>query len=306
MELPKECITALGATWTRAYHYAHDEPTIFDDPFAHLMLTESEKEYFEAGRFERLKCIDPILAESCSDRETILKCFMRAAADPAEQLSRARYTEDRLKEAVHQGIRQYVIVGAGMDTFAFRHPDLSKKLQVFEIDRPSVQTFKHLRISEAGLEPPSNMHFVPVDFGEENLDTALMRTTHIPQEPTFFSWMGVVHYLEKELIITTLRAMRRVAASGSQLTFDYIDLNAFDTEKASRAMQEMLNHLHHRVGDPVRTGFAPEKLGKELADSGFQLQENCSPQMIEDLYFKERTDGYHATEHIHFARAVVE
>ncbi len=93
-------------------------------------------------------------------------------------LCRARYSEDNLKEAVKQGMQQYVILGAGMDTFAFRHPELLEQLQVFEVDHPATQAFKRQRIAELGWEKPSNLHFVTVDFTQENLATALKRSSY--------------------------------------------------------------------------------------------------------------------------------
>jgi methyltransferase (TIGR00027 family) len=305
VEPHRESRTALSAAYVRAFHYAHDTPRIFDDPVAHLMLTESEEEFFSARRVERLRWLDPTLAESCADRFAIDRCFMREAAAPAEMLSRARYAEDRLEEAVRQGVRQYVLVGAGMETFAFRRPDLNQHLQVFEIDRPAAQAFKRQRLAEAGLEPPANLHFVPVDFTQENVDTALVRSAHDPQMPTFFSWLGVTMYLDHDTSVATLHAMRRVATPGSHLVFDYFDPNAFDPDRASRPIQELFRSVRS-VGEPMRMGFDPDTLETELSRIGFRLRENLSPQEIGARYFQGRTDGYHATEHAYFAWAVVE
>ena len=108
-------------------------------------------------------------------------------------LGRSRYTEDSLEKAVEQGVKQYVILGAGFDTFAFRCPEILEKLQVYEVDHPATQAFKRSRLAEAGWELPPQLHFVPVDFEQESLAEALTRSSYDPQAPSFFSWLGVTY-----------------------------------------------------------------------------------------------------------------
>lgn len=102
-------------------------------------------------------------------------------------VSRARYAIDCLEEAVRQGVKQYVILGAGMDTFAFRRPEMLEQLQVFEVDHPAKQDSKRHRLAELGWKQPAQLHFVPVDFTQENLATALTRTSYDPQKLSFFT-----------------------------------------------------------------------------------------------------------------------
>lgn len=198
---------------------------------------------------------------------------MRAHAGPATVISRSRYAEDILAEVVKHGVGQYVLVGAGMDTFAFRRPDL----QVFEVDHTASQTFRRQRLAEAGLTAPLNLHFVAADLAQENLVTA---------------------------IDETLRAIRRVAALGSHPVFTYLDPDAFDPQKAAARIRLMLENVR-AYGESPRSGLNPHTLETELAHLGFRLLENLPPHDIEAGYFQGRMDGYHAPEHEHFAWAVV-
>jgi methyltransferase (TIGR00027 family) len=302
MAIHQESRSALSAASVRAYHHTHDSPKIFDDPVAPLLLTAEEEEFFANVRVERLKRLDPVLAESRPDRSITIGEYMRVSADAVEMLSRARYAEDQLTEAVNNGVRQYVSIGAGMDSFAFRQHDLNQYLQVFEIDRPSAQAFKIKRLKEVGLKLPMNLHFVPVDFTQENIDVALKRSVHNPQVPTFFGWLGSIPYLDSDTVWGTMRAIKEVATQQSQLVFDYIDVDGFDPAKAAPRMQELVAHL--RRVEPLCCGFEPEALAIDLERLGWHIREHLSPSEIEARYFSERTDGYHATEHVHFVSAM--
>jgi methyltransferase (TIGR00027 family) len=297
-------MTALSALWVRAYHHGHDAPKMFDDPVAHLLLTPAEWELFETRSIERLTRLDPALAQSGSDRHAQVQCYMRAWPAPAEMLARARYAEDKLTEAIDEGVGQYVLVGAGMDTFAFRRPDLTQRLRVFEVDRPAAQAFKRQRLAAVGLELPPHLHFVPADLDQEDLATALARSGYDPRVPAFFGWLGVTMYLDRDTTLATLRAIRSVAVGGTQVVFDYLDTDAFDPNRASKRVQALLD-VRRLSGEAMRSGFDPGTLGTELGRIGFRLREHCNPQEIEARYFQGRTDGYHATEHAHFAWAEV-
>jgi methyltransferase (TIGR00027 family) len=220
--------------------------------------------------------------------------------------SHARYAEDALEKAVRQGVKQYVILGAGMDTFAFRRPEMMKHLEVFEVDHPSTQKFKLHQLAELGWKHPAKLHFIPIDFTKESLVTALTSlSSYEPKVKSFFNWLGVTPYLPHKDVLATLRFIADVAPVGSSLVFDYLDTDAFIPEKSSPQMQKSLEYLR-KIGEPMITGFNPLTLGEELASLGFSLQENLSPADIEKRYFKGRTDGYHAYEYGHFACAVVE
>lgn len=304
MEENRGSLTALITAYSRAYHATHDSPKIFDDFLAHDLFTEEERTFLGRSLAEFLKFTEPERAASCPDQASALAWVMRTHTAPVT-LSRSRYTEDTLETAVQKGVRQYVILGAGMDTFAFRRPDLVAQLGVFEVDHPDTQAFKRQRLADLGWERPSQLHFVPVDFAHESLATALKRSAYDPQRLSFFSWLGVTHYLTRDEVFATLRAIAEVSPAGSTVIFDYQDADALDPQKASRRVQ-VGQEAARRAGEPMQTGFDPLRLGADLEGLGLRLKENLGPADIEERYFKGRTDGYHAFEHAHFAWAVSE
>jgi methyltransferase (TIGR00027 family) len=305
MEANQVSITARGTAFMRAYHAAHDHPKIFDDFLAHQMITEEERRAAEERHLKAFERFDPGRAASCPDRAKALACWMQTGTALSTIVSRARYTEDNLANLVRrQEVEQYVILGAGMDTFAWRRPDLLERLKVFEVDHPATQAHKRQRLREAGLKYPVQLHFIPVDFSRENLATTLRRSAYDPQAPSFFSWLGVTYYLSREAVFATLRAIAAIALSGSTVIFDYMDADAFVPGKASRRMQ-FLMEIVKRVGEPMLTGFDPANLGTDLAPLGLRLHEELGPADIQRRFFEGRQDGYHAGEHAHFAWAEI-
>jgi len=303
MEDNKVSRTALMMAYIRAYHAAHDAPKIFDDFLAHHFLPDEAVTYIEQFLANSLHSLDPARAALCPDKETALAWVMRSMG-ASFILSRARYTEDALEEAVTQGVRQYVILGAGMDTFAFRRPEMLEQLRVFEVDHPATQNYKCSRIAGLGWQQPAQLHFVPVDFTRENLTAALKRSPFDTEALSFCSWLGVTYYLPCEAVFATLGAFADAAPAGSTIVFDYFHRDAFDPERVSKRKQWGINAARQE-GEPPVTGFDPSALAAELADLGLGLQENLSPADIQERYFRGRADGYYASEHVHFALAVV-
>jgi len=271
------------------------------------MYSQEDHDQFDRNLAEMAGMLDgiaPDLAASALDQETALACVIQLLHGPVT-LSRSRYTEDRLEEAIRQGVKQYVLLGAGLDTFAFRRPDILKVMQVFEVDHPVTQAMKRARIALAGWDVPPQLHFVPVDFNQESLADALRRSSYNPHTLSLFSWLGVTYYLTREVVYATLKTITRIAPVGSTIIFDYMDADAFIPEKAARRIQ-LMQHGARRVGEPMKTGFDPQTLADDLNRVGLSLQENLSPSDIEGRYFQGRTDRYHAFEHVHFARATVQ
>ncbi|MHB8066684.1 MAG: class I SAM-dependent methyltransferase [Desulfobaccales bacterium] len=296
--------TAMGTAFMRAYHAAQDRFPVFEDLLAQRLLTAEEYRTSEERHLRAFQVFHPDQAAAYPDREEALARWMQNAGAPAIVLGRARFSEELLEQAVKEGVRQYVILGAGMDTFAWRRPDLLAHLEVFEIDHPSTQTHKRQRLREVGLEPPAHLHFLPVDFGEDNLAAALQRSAYDKEAPTFFSWLGVTYYLPRGAICSTWRAISEAAPPGSAVVFDYLDTDAYDPARVSRRVQIMME-IVTRVGEPMITGFDPAALAADLAREGLRLQENLDPGAIQERFFKGRSDGYHACEHAYFAWAQV-
>ena len=304
MEANQVSKTAMGTAFMRAYHAAHDHPKIFDDFLAHHLITKEEYGESEARHRKAFQKFDPERAATYSDERLALAHWMQNAGAPAIVLARARYAEDHLEKAVREGVRQYVILGAGMDTFALRRPDLVKHLQVFEVDHPATQAHKRQRLVNASRRLPAQLHFVPVDFSQENLAEALKRSAYDPQAPSFFSWLGVTYYLSREALFATFSAIAGVAPPGSTVIFDYLDTEAFIPERVARRVSIMIE-IVKRVGEPMITGFDPGTLADELEQVGLRLNEDLGPADIQGRFFEGRQDGYHACEHARFAKVEV-
>jgi methyltransferase (TIGR00027 family) len=304
MEKSTVSATALITAFARAYHATHDTPKIFDDYLAGEILTEDECIFFGKNLAEALKFFNPELAASNPDQKTALDWVMKVQNAPIT-ISRARYTEDCLGLAIKQGVEQYIILGAGMETFAFRKPELMERLHVYEIDHPATQTFKQQRLAELGWEIPDRLEFVPADFSKEKLAVVLKRSSYDPEKCSFFSWLGVTYYLSEDIVWDTLCSIGTIASKGSSVVFDYIDTEGFDPGKAAKRMQ-LMQAIVQRVGEPMKANFDPYTLGNDLENIGLRLEENLSPTEIEERYFNNRADGYHAFEHVHFAWAAVD
>lgn len=297
-------ITALVTAYCRAYHASHDEFKIFDDSLVGKMFSDAECKFFNQNLAGLLKVINLQLAATDPDAASALAYVMQNHSGPIT-LSRSRYAEDCLEQAINQGVRQYVILGAGLDTFAYRHPDLLEKVQVFELDHPDTQAMKVERLRLLGIEMPTQLHFVPIDFTKESFTEALLSSRFDPHQLSFFSWLGVTYYLSQEIFYSVLGAIAQLAAKGSTVVFDYMELDAFDPQKASRRVQ-LLQAIASQTGEPMKSGFNPIDLPQELNTFGLYLLEDLNPPEIEKRYFQNRSDGYHAFEQVHFARAVVE
>jgi methyltransferase (TIGR00027 family) len=196
-------------------------------------------------------------------------------------ITRTRYAEDALQAAVSRGIRQYVLIGAGFDSFALRRPAFSAELQIFEIDFPATQALKIERIKHCGVSLADSVHFIAADLSHESIAAALARSPFERDRLSFFSWLGVTMYLKHEANLATMRSIASCAPAGSELVFTYLDARLF------QAQSESFRELEQRVaavGEPFLSGFDPATLGAALADCGLDL--------IEDLHGTEVAARY--------------
>lgn len=165
-------LTSIVTAYMRAYHSKYAANKIFDDFLAYDLIPGDKRELIEQY-FVLDKQLNTPESKSGSDSTNVLPSLKKTSII----ICRARYTEDTLEKAVNQGVKQYVILGAGLDTFAFRRPDLMEQLEVFEVDHPATQGFKLNRIAELGWKHPVKLHFVPVDFTKESLENVLSRSS---------------------------------------------------------------------------------------------------------------------------------
>lgn len=290
--------TALVCAYLRACHARDDEPKIFNDFLAYQLIPAEKKALIEQRLLKRLQNKNPEYASSFPDQETAIRCVARALNNRNTLLSRSRYAEDALDLSLATGIRQYVILGAGFDTFAFRRAETLGDLQVFEVDHPSTQEFKKSRIAELGWKVPAQLQFVPMDFIKDQLKTALRQSTYDCRIKGFFSWLGVTMYLDHDEVFATLRSIVEIAPAGSVVVFNYLDMEAFDTLNEDSRMKELMAMTQH-VGEPMKTGFFPGDMPANLKKSGLRLLEDLNADAIKQRYSQ-------GNRFAHFVQAKVE
>jgi methyltransferase (TIGR00027 family) len=245
--------TALRVAIRRAAHQLADPPPVLDDPISDL---------------------DRAMEKVARD----FRAYMAA---------RSRFVEDKLAEAVAEGVTQYVVLGAGLDTFAYRNPFPS--LRVFEVDFPATQEWKRDLLARAGIAVPESLTFVALDFEHKALAVGLAEAGFDARKPAYFGWLGVVPYLTMEAFIATLRDVVRLP-EGTAITFDYVFPPASLTPKR-RAIFDRLAQRVSVAGEPFRLFFTPVELERELHALGFQRIEQTDTDRLNDLYFQNRPDG---------------
>jgi methyltransferase (TIGR00027 family) len=201
--------------------------------------------------------------------------------------TRSRFAEDELAEAVKNGIRQYVLLGAGLDTFAYRNPH--RNLQVFEVDFPATQEWKRSLLSEARIPVPSNLTFAPLDFEHRTLGEGLTDAGLDMRSPAFFGWLGVVPYLSIDAFRATIATIARLDAP-TAVTFDF-GISPELLGPRARAAFDMLSARVAAAGEPFKLFFRPEDLKAELVSAGFTRVELFGADDLNARYFANRTDG---------------
>jgi len=256
--------TALGAAVLRALHQVIDHPRILDDPLAVPVLGEGVR----------------ALQAAADRQEHGLRAFIAL---------RSRYAEDRLAAAVENGVRQYVVLGAGLDTFACRNPHAARGLRVFEVDHPATQRWKRAQMDAVGIPLPPSLTFAPVDFETQDLSEQLRGAGFRFDRPAFFSLLGVVIYLTEAAAMQTLRLVS-ACAPGTEIVFEF-SLPASRLSASARAYREMAMARVAAIGEPWLTFFEPEPLAGDLRALGFGAVDMLRPEEANRTYFAGRIDG---------------
>ena len=191
----------------------------------------------------------------------------------AQVLARSHHAERRLQDAVAGGTQQYVIVGAGLDSFHWRRPAWARALAVYEVDHPATQAMKRARCAASALR--GEPHWVAANFERESVADALRRSTFDAGQPAFFAWLGVTHYLKPAATRATLAALAEMAAPGSELVFDY------SVPPAQIALRDWplsagLGVLTALLGEPLVGGLKPETLAAWAAETGWTVAEDLA------------------------------
>ena len=296
----KASITALMSSFGRAFHEENEENPVFADHLAKKFMTEEEYAAVQEHILSGVQFFEPEIDPAEQKPKELLHRLVNVHIAPSP-LCRAVYTEKTLKSAVLTGTKQYVILGAGMDTFAFRETDFLSKYRVFEVDHPLTQADKLERIAHVGWAIPDNLSFVPVDFTKDSLAERLVAAGFDQSVKSFFSWLGVTYYLPTEAIDTMLSALSSICADGSTLVFDYPDENFFDASE--RRVQNTIM-MAKAGGEPMQSAFSYSELEMLLEKHGFLIYELLTPHDIQrDIIDKAGAD-MKAFEHVNYCLAV--
>ena len=268
--------TALGVAALRAAHRLLDaEPWILDDPIAARLLGSSEASHLLGeGRLQH-----PL-----------------ARALRSHVLLRSRVAEERLEAACAVGLRQCVILGAGLDTFAYRQPDWASALRIFEVDHPASQEAKRGRVRAAGLADPPNLIHAPMDFERTSLEEGLRDAGFDASRPAFFSWLGVTMYLTLPAVEAVFRFVGALPG-GSRMVLTFAQPEDGATSN--------LADLAASVGEPWITRFTPDELAAALLRAGFSAADILAPEEARDRFFRDRADGLPAPRRASIAYAEV-
>jgi methyltransferase (TIGR00027 family) len=244
--------TALMIARQRAAHQVLDHGSILSDPFAMKILREDEKDVLQFANAHPLASIGRLFTAA-----------------------RSRIAEDALSRAVERGIRQIVILGAGLDTFALRNPHVAQ-IRIYEVDHPATQAGKRQRLAEAQIALPPWLIFVPVDFERDDVGENLVSSGFQQNSPAFFTWLGVVPYLTQDAIGRTLDYISSI--QDSEVVFDYLEPPEASSEELRQLEKERTEQLK-KMEERSVSRFDPAGIAAILRSHGF-----CA---IEDVNFQE-------------------
>jgi methyltransferase (TIGR00027 family) len=271
----------LNVANERAVHQMLDNPKIFEDPLALRVIgAEAESRLrLSLGEFQKPE-----------DRA------FRAAV-----IVRNRYAEDELARSIQRGVRQYVILGAGLDTFAYRNP--FPLLHVFEVDHPATQAWKHSCLEKAAIPIPASVTYVSVDFDRQVMTDVLRQSGFKSNELAFISFIGVVRYLSREVFISVLASIVSSIRVGSEVVFDFAPPSQLQRLR-ELADEVIVNRSSRNNGfRPTYLDLAP--LTRDLKRIGFADVQLFGPNKLNERYCKNRTDGLLIRNRMHLVKARV-
>ena len=293
----QESVTAKLCSFARAYHSSFEHDRIFDDGLAFDMMGLDE--------FESMGLL--IQHGFKFSRENAHYGFNRSVVTPVLTrcimpipISRIAFTEKELASFIEKNPAcQYVICGAGMDSFSFRNTH--RNVRVFEIDHPDTQRYKKEKIRRLEWIVPENVSFVPVDFSKDDMAENLIKNGFDPDLPSFFALPGVLYYLTSSVFEETLKKISSVSAAHTEIVFDFPDETTFLPDVSARIKE--LRLITEKLGEKMRHGYSTAEINAVLRKSGFAPVVHKTPEDIQKTYFSNRTDGLSAFENVHFVKA---
>jgi methyltransferase (TIGR00027 family) len=269
----------------RAAHLLLDEdPKILVDPFARAFAGYAS---------------DAEMLQALASLEMIAFPRMRAVFT-----LRSRYAEDELAGAIIRGIDQYIILGAGLDSFAYRRPDLVASLDVFEVDHPASQAWKQARVAELGIAAPTHLHHVSIDFERQTLADGLADSIVDLSKPVFLSLLGVTQYLTTDATLRTLRDVVTTTAPGSELVFQFV-MPPATLAGDEAALVTAFAERNGAAGEPWLSYFEPAEMERNLLVAGFSRVVHFGAAEATERYLRGRSDGLCMPAYFHMIKASI-
>ncbi|SEQ59897.1 class I SAM-dependent methyltransferase [Piscibacillus halophilus] len=302
MKQNESSLTSLVSAFGRAFHSKYDTPKIFDDFIAKDLISEEEFSAISKNMIDGIQFFNKDIGHKFKDNpKEILKWITQVQLSPTP-LARSAYCEKVLLNEVNLGVEQYVILGAGLDTFGFRYPELNNRLKIFEIDHPATQELKKKKLKDAKLNIPKNLRFVSMDFTNKFSKQDLI-DKGFNNKKTFFSLLGVSYYLTKEENESLIKDLFTSIPSGSSIVFDFADEKLFEENGMSNRVENMVK-MALASGEPMKSSFTYNEIESMLERSGLLIYEHLPPNSINEIFFRNRNDYLSAFETIHFIHAV--
>lgn len=278
--------TAQAAAAIRAYDNLSNQPPLFHDAYAIKMTSPAWRFVLSNKALMRLLKTQPV----------------RRAWDLliTQVALRSAYSEDWLYEALNRGVKQYVMIGAGLDSFALRAAAQYPDVKIYEIDHPDTQALKISVLSEHG-KIPENVEFVPINFEQEKLSEALKKSSYDANQIAYFSWLGTTHYLKPKTTLSTLKDLASCATTNSEVVFDY-SVPYQNLQGIERLGTMFLSQITHLLNEPIMGFFNTQQLHDLMWNLGYLVLEDLSGTDITERYLVSSKKGMQHTDAAHLIR----
>ncbi len=266
--------TAEGAAMGRALHVRHaSNPVLNDDWAIHLLSPQYREQVLSMGYEDGMQLFEGF--DSAQIFAINVGCL--------------RYAEDEVERCLKSGIEQYLVLGAGFDSFALRRADLAGQYRAFEVDHPDMQALKRRRIEEADKQPAMLPTFIPVDFETDELGAQIRAAGFDTDSPAVVSWLNTLPYLTEEATAATLSELAGLLHAGSRLVLNY----SADVEftEAQIALATRLMEVTGAMAEPFRSRWSPTDFEALLESRGFRVIEHATEVDLTERYFRDREDG---------------
>ncbi|MEG0229139.1 MAG: class I SAM-dependent methyltransferase [Oscillospiraceae bacterium] len=278
--MKQKSMTALVSAFSRAYHQQNNEVTIFNDSVARQLLTDEEYCQIAKSMSDGIGFFNPSFV---GKPEQALKWIVDNQLSPSP-LGRAAFAEKSLERAVQVGAKQYLIFGAGYDTFAYRQPSWANKLEIFEIDQLATASDKQERLKNNNLVIPDNVHYIEADFTKQEWqDTLLNHKAFDNNKISCNTILGVTYYLSKECFDSLISVMGSIMPIGSSIIFDYPDENSYTEKAGERAKKQSM--LAGAAKEKMLASYSYFDIERLLSAHDFLIYEHLNAKEMTEQYF---------------------